>query len=80
MAGLCFVGTDLHTQSGVVATKGALFLLVSENVFTPMYSVLALFPTELPLFLREYKAGLYGPVAFYFSKVLAMVTLFIFAV
>ncbi|XP_034248140.1 protein scarlet [Thrips palmi] len=72
MAGLCFLGTVSDSQAGVVSVQGALFILVSENTFSPMYSVLSVFPSELPLFLREYRAGLYGPVAFYLSKVLSM--------
>lgn len=74
MAGLCFLGTVSDSQAGVVSVQGALFILVSENTFSPMYSVLSVFPSELPLFLREYRAGLYGPVAFYASKVLSMVS------
>lgn len=74
MAGLCFLGTVSDSQAGVVSVQGALFILVAENTFSPMYAVLAVFPSELPLFLREYRAGLYGPGAFYMSKVLSMVS------
>lgn len=73
MAGLCFLGTVSDSQAGVVSVQGALFILVSENTFSPMYSVLAVFPAEMPLFLREYRGGLYGPLTFYMSKVLSMV-------
>ncbi|KAJ9597850.1 hypothetical protein L9F63_011292, partial [Diploptera punctata] len=72
MVGLCYVGTILETQTGVQSVQGALFILVTENTFSPMYSVLATFPLELPLFMREYRSGLYPTHLYYFSKILAM--------
>ena len=63
MAGLCFTGAIEPTQLGVQATQGLLFILISENTFTPMYAVLAVFPETFPLFMRETKNGLYHPVA-----------------
>ncbi|KAF4532327.1 hypothetical protein B566_EDAN003630 [Ephemera danica] len=71
MAGLCYVGTQLD-QKGVQAIQGALFIFVTENTFTPMYSVLALFPQEMPLFMREHHSGLYSVSAYYLSKMAAM--------
>ncbi|KAK9744388.1 ABC-2 type transporter, partial [Popillia japonica] len=72
MVGLCYLGTDALTQNGIQSVQGTLFLLVTENTFTPMYSVLAAFPEDLPLFLREYRSGLYPAGLFYISKNLAM--------
>jgi hypothetical protein len=73
MAGLCYVGTQLD-QRGVQAIQGALFIFVTENTFSPMYSVLALFPQEMPLFMREHRSGLYSVSAYYLSKMVAMVS------
>lgn len=73
MAGLCYIGTDSLTQSGVQSVQGALFILISENTFTPMYSTLALFPQELPLFMREYRSGLYSTGTYYVAKLLSLV-------
>jgi ABC-type multidrug transport system ATPase subunit len=74
MAGLCYAGTiDSWTQTGVQAIQGILFLFVSENTFSPMYSVLAVFPSLFPLFLREIKSGLYTTDQFYLANVIAMV-------
>nr|WOD55113.1 ABCG transpoter Scarlet2 [Hymenopus coronatus] len=70
--GLCYIDSISVTQSGVQAVQGALTLFVTENTFTPMYAVLSLVPAELPLFLREYRSGLYGPHLYYFSKILAL--------
>nr|CAD7199149.1 unnamed protein product [Timema douglasi] len=72
MAGLCFTGSIKNTQLGVQSVQGALFILVSENTFSPMYSVLATFPQEMPLFLREYRSGLYSTHIYYISKMIAL--------
>ncbi|XP_046390561.1 protein scarlet [Ischnura elegans] len=73
MAGLCYFGVGMGDQRGIQAVQGALFIFVTENTFAPMYSVLAVFPQEMPLFNREYKAGLYNTHAYYLSKMLAMI-------
>ena len=73
MVGLCYLGTVSSSQAGIQSVQGAIFLLVTENTFGPMYSVLALFPEDVPLFLREYKSGLYPAGLFYVSKIVAMV-------
>ncbi|KAH9629425.1 hypothetical protein HF086_013339 [Spodoptera exigua] len=57
-AGLCFMGTARLTQSGIQDVQGALFIIIAENTFSPMYSVLHMFPEEFPLLNRELKAGL----------------------
>lgn len=49
-------------------------MIVSENTFPPMYSILNLFPQRIPLFIREYKAGLYPSALFYLSKIISMVS------
>ncbi|XP_040173655.1 protein scarlet [Anopheles arabiensis] len=72
MAGLCFTGAIEPTQLGVQATQGLLFILISENTFTPMYAVLAVFPETFPLFMRETKNGLYHPSQYYVANVAAM--------
>lgn len=74
MAGLCYVGTVMPNQTGVQSVQGAVFIFVTENTFGAMYSVLALFPMERALFMREYKNGLYTPELYYFSKMTALVS------
>ena len=73
VAGLCFVGAVKLDQLGVQAVQGVIFILVAENTFFPMYSSLALIPQELPLFLREYRAGMYPAYAYYTSRMLSLV-------
>ncbi|RZB41074.1 scarlet, partial [Asbolus verrucosus] len=72
MIGLCYLGINPKTQVGVQNVQGAIFLLVTENTFTPMYSILDEFPQNYPLFLREYKSGLYPSVIYYLSRILSM--------
>lgn len=72
--GLCYLGTNANTQSGIQSVQGAIFIMVAENTFTPMYTVLDLFPQEQPLFLREYKSGLYPVWVYYTAKCFAIVS------
>lgn len=72
-AGLCFAGSIDNTQKGVQAITGILFILVAENTFTPMYSVLSVFPQTFPIFMREIKSGVYTPDQFYLANIVAMV-------
>lgn len=74
MAGLCFTGSIDTSQLGVQAVQGALFIFISENTFSPMYSVLSLFPQMFPLFLRETKSGLYNTAQYYIATIIAMVS------
>uniref|UniRef100_A0AAG5DN16 ABC transporter domain-containing protein n=1 Tax=Anopheles atroparvus TaxID=41427 RepID=A0AAG5DN16_ANOAO len=72
MAGLCFSGAIDTTQLGVQAVQGMLFIFISENTFTPMYSVLSVFPETFPLFVRETKNGLYRTSQYYVANAVAM--------
>ncbi|KAI5634673.1 ABC-2 type transporter domain-containing protein [Phthorimaea operculella] len=71
-AGLCFLGTARLTQAGIQDVQGALFIIIAENTFSPMYSVLHMFPEEFPLFNRELKAGLYSTPIYYVSRMIAL--------
>ncbi|XP_014609041.1 PREDICTED: protein scarlet [Polistes canadensis] len=73
MAGLCFVGAVNLDQLGIQATQGVIFIIVSENAFFPMYSTLSLIPQELPLFLREYRAGMYSVHLYYLARILSLI-------
>ncbi|XP_075237816.1 uncharacterized protein LOC142334036 [Lycorma delicatula] len=73
MVGLCFMGTLNLDQKGIQSIQGALFILVTENTFSPMYAVLAFFPTQIPLFLREYQNGICSPLQFYLASLISMI-------
>ncbi|KAH8379001.1 hypothetical protein KR009_002552 [Drosophila setifemur] len=70
--GACFAGTTELSQLGVQAVQGALFIMISENTYHPMYSVLNLFPQGFPLFMRETRSGLYSTWHYYAANILAM--------
>lgn len=73
MAGLIYAGSINLTQPGVQAIQGIIFLFVSENTFTPMYSTLSIFPQTFPIFLREFKSGLYTTDRYYIANAIALV-------
>lgn len=73
MAGLCFYGSVSLDQNGIQSVQGALFILITENTFAPMYSALTLFPKRDPLFIRERQAGLYNTLQYYITNVAALV-------
>lgn len=73
--GLCYSGALSADQAGIITTQGAIVAMVCENVFSPMYGVLASFPQDLALFTREYNSGLYSSGIFYVSKMIAFVSI-----
>ncbi|XP_033159018.1 protein scarlet [Drosophila mauritiana] len=70
--GACFAGTTEPSQLGVQAVQGALFIMISENTYHPMYSVLNLFPQGFPLFMRETRSGLYSTGQYYAANIMAL--------
>lgn len=75
IVGLCFYGTAKVDQTGIQSIQGALFTVIAENFFTPMYSAITVFPKREPLFVRERQAGLYDTFQYYLTTVLALVRL-----
>lgn len=75
MVGACFSGSINLSQTGIQSVQGALFMMISENTFTPMYSVLAYYPKEFPLFTREKQSGLYSTAQYYLSNLIALVSI-----
>lgn len=72
--GVCFAGTITVSQLGVQAVQGALFVMISENTYHPMYSVLNVFPQGFPLFMRETRSGMYSTAQYYVANIMAMVS------
>lgn len=72
MCGLCFYGSLNLDQIGIQAVQGAIFITISENTFHAMYSVVAVFPNDFPIFIRERKSGLYNIFQYYISNILGM--------
>ncbi|EDV95783.1 protein scarlet [Drosophila grimshawi] len=72
IVGACLAGTTELTQLGVQAVQGTIFIMIAENTFHPMYSVLNVFPLGFPLFMRETRSGLYSTAHYYVANILAM--------
>nr|XP_018896422.1 PREDICTED: protein scarlet [Bemisia tabaci] len=72
MSGLCFTSSVRLTQFGIQSVQGALFIMVTENTFAPMYAILNYFPRQFPLLNKEYTSGIYPPSVFYLSNLLAL--------
>lgn len=73
LLGVCMMGTVTMTQGGIQSMKGALFTMVAENFFPPMYGVMDHIPNQMPVFLREYTNNINTPLLFYLSNVISLV-------
>ncbi|XP_069704164.1 protein scarlet-like isoform X2 [Periplaneta americana] len=71
MLTLCFMNTEVGTQSWIQNIRGLLYLIISEVFFTSAYVVFNTFPREIPVFLIE--SGLYSASAYYFSKMVTLI-------
>ncbi|XP_064110769.1 protein scarlet-like isoform X3 [Macrobrachium nipponense] len=76
LVGVCYTNVKLN-QAGIQDIEGVLFIFITENTFPSLYGVLNIFPQEMPLFLREYKNGIYRADTYYLSKMVALVPGFI---
>ncbi|XP_078321987.1 protein white-like [Crassostrea virginica] len=69
--GLIYLKTDDdYSQNDIMNVNGAIFVIITNLSFTNLFSVLNVFPLEVPIFLREYGSGLYGVGIYYMSKTL----------
>ncbi|XP_065178253.1 protein white-like isoform X1 [Sycon ciliatum] len=57
-------------QSRVQNAAGIIFFMVTNQVFNPLFSVLQVFPLELPLFLRDVQNRMYATNVYFLSKTL----------
>ncbi|XP_050716453.1 protein scarlet-like [Eriocheir sinensis] len=71
LIGMCYSGVEIN-QRGIQDIEGVLFIYITENTFPSVYAVLNVFPLELPLFLREYKNGIYRCDTYYIAKMAAL--------
>ena len=73
LVGMCYTNVKLN-QAGIQDIEGVLFIFITENTFPSLYGVLNIFPQELPVFLREYKNGIYRTDTYYISKMISLVS------
>ncbi|XP_025094863.1 protein white-like [Pomacea canaliculata] len=66
-----------YDQKGVMNINGAMYVLILNLSFNSMFSVVNSFPSEVPIFLREYGSGLYRVDVYFLSKILAELPTFI---
>lgn len=67
------MGSVTLTQEGIQSMKGALFTMVAENFFPPMYGIMDHIPSQMPVFYREYSNNINSPLVFYLSNLLSLV-------
>ncbi|XP_048768264.2 protein white-like isoform X1 [Ostrea edulis] len=67
--GLVYLKTDdAYSQDDIMNMNGVIFIMITNISFTNIFSVLNVFPIEVPIFLREYGTGLYSVAVYYMSK------------
>ncbi|KAM0725944.1 Protein scarlet [Formica fusca] len=71
-----YVGTKSSTQEGIQNIRGALYMMISEIIFTVAYSVIYELPGELVLYLRE--STVYAPGPYYFATIFGSIPKTIF--
>jgi len=68
--GLLYLNIE-NTSRGVQDVNGGLFFITINVAFTSAFSVGAVFPKELPIFIREHQSSMYGVLPYYMAKQLA---------
>ncbi|KYN19712.1 PREDICTED: protein brown-like [Trachymyrmex cornetzi] len=76
LVNIFYAGTNSLTQEGMQSARGALYLTISEVIFTMAYSVVYELPGELVLYVRE--STVYAPGPYYLATVLALIPKTIF--
>ncbi|CAD1478813.1 unnamed protein product, partial [Heterotrigona itama] len=64
-------------QDGVMNINGALFIFLTNMTFQNVFAVISVFCTELPIFLREHRNGMYRTDVYFLCKTLAEAPIFI---
>ncbi|KAL6423725.1 hypothetical protein ACFW04_010306 [Cataglyphis niger] len=66
-----YVDATSSTQEGIRSVRGALYMMISEIIFTVAYSVIYELPGEFVLYLRE--STVYAPGPYYFAITLGSI-------
>lgn len=67
--GLVYLKTnDDYEQEDIMNINGVIFIIITNLSFYHVFSVLNVFPMEVPVFMREYGTGLYSAEVYYLSK------------
>ncbi|XP_050304753.1 protein white [Anthonomus grandis grandis] len=65
-------------EDGVMNINGALFIFLTNMTFQNVFAVITVFSSELPIFLREHKNGMYRTDVYFLGKTIADIPIFIF--
>uniref|UniRef100_A0ABD2VRJ8 ABC membrane transporter n=1 Tax=Trichogramma kaykai TaxID=54128 RepID=A0ABD2VRJ8_9HYME len=76
LIGLIYLNQKLD-QDGVMNINGALFIFLTNMTFQNVFAVINVFCSELPVFLRENKNGMYRTDVYFLSKTMAEVPIFL---
>ena len=74
LIGMCYINVEV-SQTGIQDIIGLVFSFVAGNSQAALADSLNIFPREMPLFLREYKNGIYRSDTYYLSKMISMVSM-----
>ncbi|XP_072766083.1 protein brown isoform X2 [Anoplolepis gracilipes] len=66
-----YVGANSSKQEGIQNVRGALYMMISEIIFSVAYSVVYELPGELVLYLRE--NTVYAPGPYYFATIFGLI-------
>ncbi|KAG5892104.1 hypothetical protein JTB14_008073 [Gonioctena quinquepunctata] len=73
--GAIYYGQKIN-QDGVMNINGVLFIFLTNMTFQNVFAVINVFCSELPLFLREHRNGMYRTDVYFLSKTIAEAPLF----
>ncbi|XP_078572713.1 protein white-like [Branchiostoma floridae x Branchiostoma japonicum] len=66
-----------YNQDGILNINGALFLMLTNIAFSHIFSVINVFPAELPIFRREHGNGMYRTDVYFLCKTIAELPYFV---
>ncbi|KAJ8980924.1 hypothetical protein NQ317_011566, partial [Molorchus minor] len=68
---------QINDQEGVMNINGVLFIFLTNMTFQNVFAVINVFCTELPIFLREHRNGMYRTDVYFLSKTIAETPIFV---
>ncbi|GJQ75577.1 w [Trypoxylus dichotomus] len=77
LVGTIYYGQTLN-KDGVMNINGALFIFLTSMSFQNVFAVINVFCSELPIFLREHRNGMYRTDVYFICKTLSETPLFTF--
>ncbi|XP_058798504.1 protein white isoform X1 [Phymastichus coffea] len=76
LIGIIYMNQKLN-EDGVMNINGVLFIFLTNMTFQNVFAVINVFCSELPIFLREQKNGMYRTEVYFLCKTIAEAPIFI---